>query len=46
MNDGIITMEIVDIKPSTNYIYHYSEDGRTFTLTPIEWHNSYILRKQ
>ena len=34
MNDGIITMEIVDLIPS-NYTYQFSEDNKTLTLTPI-----------
>jgi hypothetical protein len=46
MNDGIITMEIVDIIPPTNYTYQFSEDNRTLTLTPIDSNDSYILRKQ
>jgi len=46
MNDGIITMEIVDINSPTNYTYQFSEDNRTLTLTPIDSNDSYILRKQ
>jgi hypothetical protein len=46
MNDGIITMEIVDLIPPTNYTYQFSEDNRTLTLTPIDGSDSYILRKQ
>ena len=45
MNDGIITMEIVDLIPS-NYTYQFSEDNKTLTLTPIDGSDSYILRKQ
>jgi hypothetical protein len=46
MNDGTITMEIVDLFPSTNYTYQFSEDNKTLTLTPINGNDSYILRKQ
>ena len=46
MNDGILTMEIVDVFPPNNYTYQFSEDSRTLTLTPIDGSNSYILRKQ
>jgi hypothetical protein len=46
MNDGTITMEIVDLIPSTNYTYQFSEDYRTLTLIPINSSDSYILRKQ
>ena len=46
MNDGIITMEIVDLISPTNYTYQFSEDNRTFTLTPTDGSDSYILRKQ
>jgi len=46
MNDGTITMEIVDLIPPTNYTYQFSEDNGTLTLTPIDGSDSYILRKQ
>ena len=46
MNNGILTMEIVDEIPPTNYTYQFSEDNRTLTLTPIDSNDSYILRKQ
>jgi hypothetical protein len=46
LNDGTITMEIVDLFPSTNYTYQFSEDNKTLTLTPINGNDSYILRKQ
>jgi hypothetical protein len=46
MNDGVITMELVDITPQTNYTYQFSENSRTLTLTSIDGNNSYILRKQ
>jgi hypothetical protein len=46
MNDGTITMEIVDVIPQTNYTYQFSENSRTLTLTPIDGSDSYILRKQ
>ena len=46
MNDGILTMEIVDAIPPTNYTYQFSEDSRTLTITDIDSSDSYILRKQ
>ena len=46
MNDGTITMEIVDLFPSTNYTYQFSEDNKTLTLSSINGNDSYILRKQ
>ena len=46
INDGTITMEIVDLIPPTNYTYQFSENDRTLTLTPFDGSNSYILRKQ
>ena len=46
MNDGTITMEIVDLIPSTTYTYQFSEDYRTLTLTLINGSDSYILKKQ
>lgn len=46
MNDGIITMEIVDLIPPTNYTYQFSADSRTLTITDIDSSDSYILRKQ
>ena len=46
MNDGIITMEIVDVNSPIHYTYQFSEDSRILTLTSIDGSNSYILRKQ
>jgi hypothetical protein len=46
MNDGTITMEIVDLILPTNYTYQFSEGDRTLTLTPIDGNVSHILRKQ
>jgi hypothetical protein len=46
MNDGILTMEIVDLIPSANYTYHFSEDSRTITITDIDTSDSYLLTKQ
>ena len=46
INDGTITMEIVDLIPPTNYTYQFSEDSRTLTITDIVSSDSYILKKQ
>jgi hypothetical protein len=46
MNDGIITMEIVDLISPTNYTYQFSEDSRTLKITDIDSSDLYILRKQ
>jgi hypothetical protein len=46
MNDGILTMEIVDVIPPTNYTYQFSEDSRTLKITDIDSSDLYILRKQ
>ena len=46
MNNGIITMEIVDVIPPTNYTYQFSEDSRTLKITDIDSSDLYILRKQ
>jgi hypothetical protein len=46
INDGILSMEIVDVIPPTNYTYQFSEDSRTLTITDIDSSDSYVLRKQ
>jgi len=46
INNGIFTMEIVDLIPLTNYTYQFSEDNKTFTITEIDSSDSHILRKQ
>jgi hypothetical protein len=46
MNDGILTMEIVDVIPPINYTYQFSEDSRTLKITDIDSSDLYILRKQ
>jgi len=46
MNDGILTMEIVDMIPPTNYTYQFLEDNTIFRITDINSSNSYILKKQ
>lgn len=47
MNNGILTMEIVEVIPKTNYTYQYSDNSQTLTITDTEDStDSYILRKQ
>jgi hypothetical protein len=46
MNNGILTMEIINEIPPTNYTYQFSEDSRTLTLTTVNSSASYILTKQ
>jgi hypothetical protein len=46
INDGVITMEIVDVNSPTSYTYKFSDDSRTLTLTPIHGTDAHILRKQ
>jgi hypothetical protein len=46
INVGILTMELEDLIPQTNYTYHFSEDNKTLTITDIDGSDSYILRKQ
>jgi hypothetical protein len=46
IKDKILTMEMADAIPLTNYTYQFSEDSRTLTITDINSSESYILRKQ
>ncbi|VVB59268.1 Uncharacterised protein [uncultured archaeon] len=46
MHNGILTMEIINEIPPTNYTYQFSEDSRTLTLTTVNSSASYILTKQ
>jgi hypothetical protein len=47
MNNGILTLEIVDVIPKTNYTYQYSDNGQTCTITDTDdITDTYILRKQ
>jgi hypothetical protein len=46
MTEGILTLEIKELVPRTNYTYQFSEDSKTLTLTVINGTDSYILRKQ
>jgi hypothetical protein len=46
MHGGILTIEMPDYIPLTNYTYQFSEDNRTLTITNTVSNDSYILRKQ
>lgn len=46
MNNRILTMEIVDMIPRTNYTYQFSGDSKSLTLTEINTNSSYLLKKQ
>jgi hypothetical protein len=46
LNNGILTIEIVDLIPATNYTYQFSDENKTLTITEVESTDSYILRKQ
>jgi hypothetical protein len=46
IDNGILTMEIVDFIPSNNYTYQFSEDNNTLKITDIDSSTSYIFRKQ
>lgn len=46
MSEGILTMEMVEYIPLTNYTCQFSEDRRTLTITDIDSSDSYILIKQ
>ena len=46
MDNGILTMEIVDFIPSNNYSYQFSEDNNTLTITDSDSSASYVLRRR
>lgn len=46
INKGILTMEIIDYIPPTNYTYQFTEDNNTLTITDINSNDSFILKKQ
>lgn len=47
MNDGILTMEMVDyLTPPKSYTYKFSDENKVLTLTDRDSSQSYILRKQ
>ncbi len=46
MNDRILSMEMADAIPPTNYTYQFSEDSRTLTITDTVSSDSYVLKKQ
>jgi hypothetical protein len=46
ISDGKLTLEIVDLIPTTKYTYQFSNDANTLTLTTLNGNASYILRKQ
>jgi hypothetical protein len=46
IKEGILTMEMTDAIPLTNYTYQFSDDSRTFKITDIASNDSYVLRKQ
>jgi len=47
MNNGVLSMEIIDVVPKTNYTYQYSDNGQTLTLRDTNDNtNTYVLRKQ
>ena len=45
MNDGILTMEIVDLIPPSNYTYQFSDDSKTLNITDIDSSYSYMFTK-
>ena len=46
INKGILTMEIIDYIPPTNYSYQFTEDNNSLTITDIDSSDSFILKKQ
>jgi hypothetical protein len=46
IREGILTMEIVDMIPPSNYTYQFSEDNKILTITSVDSSDSYILKKQ
>jgi len=45
MNDGILTMEIVDLIPPSNYTYQFSDDSKMLNITDIDSSYSYMFTK-
>jgi len=46
IDDGTISLEIVDFLPLTKYTYKFSGDDKILTLTSLNGNTSFILEKQ